>query len=272
MSAERMLVIAGEISLLVGCVALALRWRTRPPAYDLAAAAAATASALFVAALAVRWLREAQGPFLTMYEVLLSNLFSLSLVFAACAWRWRSIRRAGGVVLPVLATLGMWLLTLPTLAVPLPATFDNGWLWAHLVSGKLFLGLTFVATGLALMLLANRDTGGDTRTAGSGDERMADTRIWQLLSVAFVCQCAMLVTGSVWAHDAWGRYWAWDPLETSAFVTWLAMGAVLHARLTFSGLPRRAAWLMAAGVFALAFLTFLGVPFVSSTPHSGFVG
>jgi ABC-type transport system involved in cytochrome c biogenesis permease subunit len=74
----------------------------------------------------------------------------------------------------------------------------------------------------------------------------------------------------VWAQDAWGRYWAWDPLETWAFLTWLLLVGGLHARQSMRLQPATGAWLVVA-VFVVAFLTFFGVPFVSVAPHKGAV-
>lgn len=268
---ERILVLAGTGSLMIACLAMVVRRRSLPPVAHWNAMLALIVAGLFAAALTARWIRESQGPFLTMYEVLLSNLFSLSLVFGLVVWRQPSLKAGGIFVMPFLALLGVWLLALPTVAVPLPATFSNGWLWAHVLSGKLFLSLTFVATGVAVSLLVGRTRAAAVPERIERDVAALDTGLWQLLSVAFVFQCVMLLTGAVWAHDAWGHYWAWDPLETSAFVTWLAMGAALHARFTFPALPRWSGWLMVSGVFTLAFLTFFGVPFLSATPHSGLI-
>jgi len=78
----------------------------------------------------------------------------------------------------------------------------------------------------------------------------------------------MLVAGAVWAQDAWGRYWAWDPLETWAFVTWLTLAGFLHARASLKLAPAAGAAMIMA-VFVVAFLTFFGVPFVSMAPHKG---
>jgi len=80
----------------------------------------------------------------------------------------------------------------------------------------------------------------------------------------------MLIVGAVWAQDAWGRYWAWDPLETWAFLTWLVLAFSLHLRFTVKTTPRTGAILI-LGVFAVAFLTFFGVPFISKAPHKGAV-
>jgi ABC-type transport system involved in cytochrome c biogenesis permease subunit len=85
-----------------------------------------------------------------------------------------------------------------------------------------------------------------------------------------VFETLMLIVGAVWAQDAWGRYWAWDPLESWAFFTWVALALALHARATLRPTPARfAVWLMV--VFAIAFLTFFGVPFISTAPHKGAV-
>ena len=88
--------------------------------------------------------------------------------------------------------------------------------------------------------------------------------------LAFVFESLMLVTGAIWAQDAWGRYWAWDPLETWSFLTWLSVAILLHARVSFRMAPRATA-AMIVSVFAVAFLTFFGLPFVSTALHKGAV-
>jgi ABC-type transport system involved in cytochrome c biogenesis permease subunit len=90
------------------------------------------------------------------------------------------------------------------------------------------------------------------------------------MMAALVFESLMLIAGAVWAQDAWGRFWAWDPLETWAFVTWIALSAAVHARLSWQLGPRAGA-LMIVAVFVIAFLTFFGVPFVSLAPHKGAV-
>ena len=151
-------------------------------------------------------------------------------------------------------------------AVPLPATFDNPWLWLHVLSGKLFLGLCMLAAATAGLLLISRGDGFEAPVPKQ-DER--DQAVWLTLSLAFVCHSFMLIAGAIWAHSAWGRYWAWDSLETWTFVTWLSIALLLHARVTFRRMPATVGWSAVVGIFALAILTFLGVPFVSIAPHKG---
>lgn len=212
------------------------------------------------AALALRWRAAGQGPFLTLYEVVLSNVFSLGFICALAFSRWQALRAGAPVAVGLIGLLALWTLFLPDAVTPLPPNFDNPWLWAHVLSGKVFLGLLLLATGIAARLLLGRLPG--------DEQRALDGEIWRFAALAFVFDTLMLVTGAVWAHDAWGRYWAWDPLESSAFLTWLALALLLHLRLAWR-LALRAQWVMLCAVFALAFLTFFGMPFLSLAPHKG---
>jgi ABC-type transport system involved in cytochrome c biogenesis permease subunit len=216
---------------------------------------------LLSTALAGRWVRESQGPFLTLYDVLVSNLFSLALVFVVAASLLPVLRASAAIVTAFLAVLGSWALSLDATATPLPATFDNPWLWLHVGAGKLFLGLCLPAAATAALLLAI--PGNATAVADR------DNAVWFTLSLAFVCHSFMLIAGAIWAHTAWGRYWAWDSLETWTFVTWLSTALLLHARVTFRRMPLAVGWAGVVAIFALAILTFFGVPFLSVAPHKG---
>ncbi len=66
-----------------------------------------------------------------------------------------------------------------------------------------------------------------------------------------------LFAGAIWAYEAWGSFWSWDPKEVGALIIWLFYTAYLHARLQRSWQGRRAAWLSIAG-FAIVILSFLG--------------
>jgi ABC-type transport system involved in cytochrome c biogenesis permease subunit len=102
------------------------------------------------------------------------------------------------------------------------------------------------------------------------DTARLDKLAWRFMLTALIFETLMLIAGAVWAQDAWGRFWAWDPLETWSFITWVALSAAVHARLTWRLGAFRGA-LMILAVFVLAFLTFFGVPFVTLAPHKGAV-
>lgn len=216
----------------------------------------------------VRWQRVGHGPFLSLFEILLSNLFSLGTVYVLAYWRMHAVRATAVVVLPVLLVLGLWALNANPADNRLPPTYGTRWLWAHVLMGKVFLGACLVAVGLVGAVLLRSWSRTAVWFRGlPGDETLVELAL-RFMALAFVFHSLMLIAGAVWAQDAWGRYWAWDPLETWAFLTWLAMAGAVHARAAFAVRPVHTA-LMILGIFVLAFLTFFGIPFVSQAPHKG---
>ena len=221
-----------------------------------------------VLAIAIRWQQTGDGPFLTLYEVLLSNLFSLGLVFAVIHALVPAARPASLLVLPLLTLIGLWTLGEDPAPLELPATYDTALLWVHVGVGKVFLGMNMVAVGLAALILVKHVLKNRSSSKSLIDEDSLDDLAWRFMAVAFVFHSLMLIAGAVWAQDAWGRFWAWDSLETWAFITWLVMALSLHLRVTYR-IPRWTGSLMIISVFILAFLTFFGVPFTSVGPHKG---
>jgi ABC-type transport system involved in cytochrome c biogenesis permease subunit len=152
----------------------------------------------------------------------------------------------------------------------LPSSYHTVWLFIHIGFGKVFLGATLVAVGLAGVILLRKTLRGQAWFERLPADDRLDELAYRCMALGFVFETLMLVAGAIWAQDAWGRYWAWDPLETWSFLTWLVLGIALHARATFKLTPRVGASLVIA-VFIIAFLTFFGVPFISTSPHKGAV-
>lgn len=219
-------------------------------------------------AIAVRWHQTGEGPFLTLYEVLLSNLFSLGLIYGLVHLAAPRARPASLLVLPLLVMLGLWTLDSDPAPLVLPATYDTALLWIHVGVGKVFLGMNMVAVGLAALVFVHHFSANSPVARAVAEDEAIDDLAWRFMAVAFVFHSLMLIAGAVWAQDAWGRFWAWDSLETWAFITWLVMALSLHVRVTYR-VPRWAGALMIFSVFVLAFLTFFGVPFTSVGPHKG---
>ncbi len=225
--------------------------------------------AVLAAAIAGRWVREGQGPFLTLYDILLSNLFSLAVLLLLVTASLPGVRSATLFASPLLLVLGVWLTGVSEIATPLPGAFDNAWLWVHVLSGKLFLGLNLAATAAASVMLLQGAVPSRRLAALAAQPQETEQQIWALFFVSFICHSVMLVAGAVWAHSAWGRYWSWDPLETWTLVTWLMLGGILHVRSTFRNLSQGVGHALMLAAFAVAFLTFFGVPFLSIAPHKG---
>jgi len=228
------------------------------------------ALALHTASIAVRWQDVGHGPYTTMFEILSSNVWSLSSVFALAYWRGRALRSSAAIVMPIILMLAAWMLSSDHSAGHVPATYDTVWLWVHMFFGKIFLGGLLVAVGLAGIVLLRGGLEVPQRLPALPENAALDVLAYRFMALAFVFETLMLIVGAIWAQDAWGRYWAWDPLETWAFLTWLSLAFALHTRVSFQPSLRMRA-VMILPVFVLAFLTFFGVPFISSVPHQGAV-
>lgn len=226
--------------------------------------------ALHTLTLGLRWDRLGHGPFITMFEILSSNIWSLTLVFTLAYWRYPSVRPIAAFVMPILFLMMGWLLVTNPAEGHFPPTYRTVWLYIHIGFGKVFLGAVLVAVGLSLVVLARAAGIGRARLARLPTDEKLDDLSFRFIAIGLVFDTLMLIAGAIWAQQAWGRYWDWDPLETWALLTWLALVLAIHLRLTARTSPRVSATLVLT-VFTLAFLTFFGIPFISTAPHKGAV-
>lgn len=228
----------------------------------------ATGMILHTASIGLRWERLGYGPVITTFELLNSQIWGMVLIFTLVYWRIRVVRPIAAVVMPVIFVIMGWLLMSNPGGSYLPATYHTIWLYIHITLGKVHLGALLIAVGLAgVILLRTTNIGRERMTRLPADARLDDLA-YRFMALAFIFATLMIVAGAIWAQDAWGRYWAWDSIETWAFITWLMLAFVLHLRFTLKTRPLVGALLIMA-VFVLSFLTFLGVPFISKAPHTG---
>lgn len=94
-----------------------------------------------------------------------------------------------------------------------------------------------------------------------------DSLAYRTIAFGFPIWTFAVITGAIWAEQSWGRYWGWDPKETSAFLTWIAYAGYLHARATKGFKGRRAAW-VGLGSFGVLLFTYYVVNLLISGLHS----
>jgi cytochrome c-type biogenesis protein CcsB len=94
-----------------------------------------------------------------------------------------------------------------------------------------------------------------------------DNISYRIIGLGFPLLTIGIIAGAVWANEAWGSYWSWDPKETWAFITWLVFAAYLHARITRGWQGRKPAILAAAGFFVV-WICYLGVYLLGKGLHS----
>lgn len=97
--------------------------------------------------------------------------------------------------------------------------------------------------------------------------RVIDNWSYRLIGLGFPFLTIGIISGGVWANEAWGSYWSWDPKETWALITWLVFATYLHARLTKGWTGKKAAILGAVGFFII-WICYLGVNFLGKGLHS----
>ncbi len=117
----------------------------------------------------------------------------------------------------------------------------------------------------------------ETATATSATEPLSPQRLslaatldnisYRIIGLGFPLLTIGIIAGAVWANEAWGSYWSWDPKETWALITWLVFAAYLHARITKGWQGRRPAILAATG-FAVVWVCYLGVNLLGKGLHS----
>ncbi|MCF6323569.1 MAG: cytochrome c biogenesis protein CcsA [Gammaproteobacteria bacterium] len=229
-----------------------------------------TSVILLTITLADRWLRIGHGPFVNLFELLISQLFSLGLVYTIAYWRIPVLRTTSVVVLPLMGVLAVWVMVLEPSDSVFPPTYHNPWLWAHVGFGKFFLAFCLIGTGLAGVILLRSYGFFKNLFRHLPDNVILDKLAWRFMLLALVFDSLMLCAGAVWAQDAWGRYWAWDALETSSFLNWLLLGASIHARTTYN-VPIRLGAVLIISVLVFAFVTYFGTPFYSEAAHKGVI-
>ncbi|MER6915743.1 c-type cytochrome biogenesis protein CcsB [Streptomyces sp. NPDC000594] len=221
-----------------------------------------------------------RAPWGNMYEF--SITFSMVLVGAYLGFllagknvRWLGLPLTGTVLLD-LGIATTWLYTSSDQLVP---ALDSYWLWIH-VSTAIFCGAVFYLGAVATVLYLFRDSY-ESKLAKGGKPGPFATSVLERLPAAatldkfayrvnaaiFPLWTFTIIAGAIWAGDAWGRYWGWDPKEVWSFITWVAYACYLHARVTAGWKGRKAA-VLALIAFACWLFNYYGVNIFVDGLHS----
>ncbi len=220
----------------------------------------------------IRWVESyrlgiGHSPFSNLYESLIFFAWTTMLLYLIVEFRTKN-RTSGAFVTP-LAFLAMAYASFsPNVnsgIQPLIPALKSNWLISHVITcffGYAAFGLSF---GLSIMYLLKRlDREGESniflRLIPSAD--ILDELNYQMVVIGFLMLTLGIITGSVWAHSAWGSYWSWDPKETWSLITWLVYAAVLHSRLVRGWKGKRIAILCFAG-FSCVLFTYFGVNYLA---------
>ncbi|ORB28913.1 c-type cytochrome biogenesis protein CcsB [Mycolicibacterium parafortuitum] len=232
--------------------------------------------ALLLACIVLRGLSTSRVPWGNMYEFINLTCFC-GLVAAAWVLRKPQYRSLWVFVLvPVLVLLtvsGKWLYSH---AAPVMPALQSYWLPIHVSVVSLGSGV-FLVAGVASILflvkmsrLSERDDAIGRLVAKLPDGQVLDRIAYRTTIFAFPIFGFGVIFGAIWAEEAWGRYWGWDPKETVSFIAWVVYAAYLHARSTAGWRDRKAAWINIVGFVAMVFnLFFINLVTVGLHSYAG---
>ena len=223
--------------------------------------------ALHGTAIALRWLTAGHGPYMAKHEVLLSMSWIAVLLLLAWTSRHKDVEALAVVVLP----LAILMLAVGLFADPairrLPPSLRSVWLVIHVLCNKVAAGSMLVAVGAAAIYLGKAARPESRFASRFPPLTELDRLSRQWVGFGFLFWTITIAAGAIWANEAWGRYWGWDPIETWSLITWLCFGFYLHGRRFFAWHGKKAAW-MVVGCFLISILTLFLVPFLPGSLHS----
>jgi cytochrome c-type biogenesis protein CcsB len=242
---------------------------------------------LFTFTLLTRWIREGYFPLSNLYESLIFLCWGLSSIHLFIEFQTKS-RLIGSISTPLMFFLsGFSSLTLPTemqKALPLVPSLQSNWLMMHVSMMMISYATLIVGSLLSILYLAflwfqsskvqlsvdsssNESALLQTRSAKLSLLETVDIWSYRIIGLGFPFLTIGIISGAVWANEAWGSYWSWDPKETWALITWLVFAIYLHSRLLKGWQGQKAALLGSSGFFVI-WICYLGVNFLGKGLHS----
>ena len=215
---------------------------------------------LHLSAVVCRGIAAQRPPWGNMYEFSTTGALAVTAVFLVLLSR-RPVRYLGTfVILPVLLTLGLAVSVLYTESAQLVPALKSVWLVIHVSAAIISSGILTIgfAQSVCFLVQDRRERVPVEQRGPSFMDRLPsaaalDRAAYKMHAFAYPIWTFAIIAGAIWAENAWGRYWGWDPKETWAFITWMVYTAYLHARATAGWKGRPAAYLAGLGYATFLF-------------------
>ena len=260
----------------------------------------ATANLALTAQLVLRWWQSGHFPISNLYESLCFLAWACTLTQLLVERSWPTPIVAAAATPMGLGCIAFASFALPDqlqAASPLVPALRSSWLVMHvsvimvsyaalLVGSLLSVAVLVTDRGHALELRSSSiGSGGYRRAAlatpmgnmGNSEVQLSsvqftrnellDSLSYRTITVGFLLLTVGIISGAVWANEAWGSYWSWDPKETWALICWLVYAAYLHTRLSRGWQGRRPALVASAGLVVIG-VCYIGVNLLGIGLHS----
>ena len=248
-----------------------------------------------------RWIVAGYFPLSNLYESLLFLTCMLLIIYLYIETKTKS-KLIGSVLIPVTLLInGFANLTLsPEMqkSSPLVPALQSNWLMMHVSMMLLSYGTLIIGSLLSILFLViSRFKDIDLKIVDNSSLPLynimldyyeaklvapspeiselgkikllqsIDNWSYRIIGLGFPFLTIGIISGGVWANEAWGSYWSWDPKETWALITWLVFATYLHARITKGWEGKKTAILGGLGFFVI-WICYLGVNFLGKGLHS----
>jgi len=239
----------------------------------------------------LRGIAAGRVPWSNMYEFALTGTMLIVAVYLVVLFRY-DLRFLGtfitGLVVVLLGGTVIWFYTA---VLPLADPLKSVWLVIHVFVASLSTALFALAFALSVLQLmqsrrehfAIAAVGAGAAGSGAGSERrglrflrtlpsadVLESLAYRFTIIGFIFWTFTLIAGSIWANDAWGRYWGFDTKEVWTFVIWVLYAGYIHARATRGWRGTRSAWLSIVGFAAVMFnFTIVNMFFKGLHVYSG---
>nr|YP_010903631.1 heme attachment to plastid cytochrome c [Hypnea wynnei]WCH56483.1 heme attachment to plastid cytochrome c [Hypnea wynnei] len=240
--------------------------------------------------LLIRWINHKYFPLSNLYESLIFLTWVLTFIHLIIE-KQNNSKLIGAINIPIsLFIIAFSSFVLPAEikeASPLVPALRSNWLMMH-VSIMMFSYATLILGSLLSILFlilskTNKYKFSETNLVYDNNNinnhktyllfnrlnllQSVDNLSYRIISLGFPMLTIGIIAGAVWANEAWGSYWSWDPKETWALITWIIFATYLHARISKSWTGDKPAILASLG-FIVVWICYLGVNFLGKGLHS----
>ena len=218
-------------------------------------------------ALAVRGIGAGRLPLTNQYEFASSFAWGICLCYLLFQWRFR-FRAMGAFTTPVILIIIAYASLQNKQVRELMPALRSGWLALHVSTAIISYGSFGVSCAVsAMFLLREKMSDSEFWKKNVPEGKKLDFISYRAVSLGFLFLTMVLITGAIWAEQAWGSYWSWDPKETWALITWFIYAIYLHLRIS-RGWQGKSAAIFAVIGFVCVVFTYIGVNTLLPGIHS----
>lgn len=219
------------------------------------------------AALMVRGIGAGRVPLTNQYEFATSFAWGIVLLFLIFERKYK-FQAMGAFVMPVVLLVIGYAAMQNKDVRPLMPALQSNWLVFHVATAVISYGAFGVAFGVSLLyLIRDRMKEDSFIKKHVPDLKQLDFISYRAVAAGYFFLTLVMITGAIWAQQAWSRYWAWDPKETWSFITWIIYSIYLHLRIARGWRGKKAAVFAVVGFIAVLF-TYIGVNTLLPSVHS----